>query len=138
MKIRYSTASTEWCIGLPDQVAIQSTLPGGTSETRTVLQNNASRLGFRGVEENPSPDGGSPRSAANSGPAVGYNADGPILPGMRSNSSLTLQPFAAPLVSVPPVYDLPQIASSLFGADSAATAEGPLVAGAATATGARP
>ena len=92
--------------------------------------------GFTGVSEGGTTDGRNQAPAGVRGAgAVGYNTNGPILPGMRSNSSLTLQPFAAPLVSVPPVYDLPQIASSLFGGD-AATAEDPLVAGAATATSA--
>ena len=63
----------------------------------------------------------------------GYNADGPILPGMQSYSSLTLQPFAAPLVSVPPVYELPQVAQQLFGSTTDATAADPQVAGTATA-----
>ena len=63
----------------------------------------------------------------------GYNADGPILPGMQSYSSLTLQPFAAPLVSVPPVYELPQVAQQLFGSTTDATAVDPQVAGTATA-----
>lgn len=94
--------------------------------------------GFTPVEEGANDGGRSQGERAN--PAApgefAYNTDGPVLPGMRSNSSLTLQPFAAPLVSVPPIYELPQIASQLFGGDSAATAEDPLVAGAATATGA--
>lgn len=68
----------------------------------------------------------------------GYNADGPFRPGMQSNSSLTLQPFAAPLVSVPPIYELPQIAQQLFGSDTAAGAEDPMVAGTASATQASP
>lgn len=55
---------------------------------------------------------------------------GPGYTGMRSNSSLTLQPFAAPLVSVPPVYELPQVAQDLFGiGDEPATAtDDPMVA----------
>jgi hypothetical protein len=58
--------------------------------------------------------------------------------GMRSNSALTLQPFAAPLVSVPPVYELPQVAQQLFGLDEAATTGDPMVAmaGDTTATSA--
>jgi hypothetical protein len=58
--------------------------------------------------------------------------------GMRSNSALTLQPFAAPLVSVPPIYELPQVAQQLFGLDEAATTGDPMVAmaGDATATSA--
>ena len=73
----------------------------------------------------------------------GFNADGPFRPGMRSNSSLTLQPFAAPLVSVPPIYELPQIAQQLFGGDSAAevpaaTAAAPYSATGYTATSADP
>ena len=51
----------------------------------------------------------------------GFDANGPYLPGMRSYSELTLQPFAAPLVSVPPVYELPQIASQLFSGSAATT-----------------
>jgi RHS repeat-associated protein len=31
----YASASTYWCIGRPDQIAIQNTLPDTTSETRT-------------------------------------------------------------------------------------------------------
>ena len=59
----------------------------------------------------------------------GYNTDGPFRPGMRSNSSLTLQPFAAPLVSVPPVYELPQVAQQLFGTTTTgASAADPQVA----------
>jgi hypothetical protein len=58
----------------------------------------------------------------------GYNADGPFRPGMQSHSALTLQPFAAPLVSVPPIYELPQIASQLFGSDAAVGAEAPVTA----------
>lgn len=64
---------------------------------------------------------------------------GPVYSGMRSNSALTLQPFAAPLVSVPPVYELPQVAQELFGiGDEAVTSEDPMVAmaGETTATSA--
>lgn len=69
----------------------------------------------------------------------GFNGDGPFRPGMQSNSSLTLQPFAAPLVSVPPVYELPQVAQQLFGTTADATAADPQVAGAnSTATSASP
>ena len=79
-------------------------------------------------------------AAAKQAPEFNYNADGPILPGMQSHSSLTLQPFAAPLVSVPPVYELPQVAQQLFGSTSDATAADPQVAGASgsTATAASP
>lgn len=102
--------------------------------------------GFTGVDEgsaggsddnrNRSREASRERAGAGAGQSAGYgyNADGPFRPGMRSNSSLTLQPFAAPLVSVPPVYELPQIASQLFGSDAAATAEDPLVAGAEAST----
>ena len=63
--------------------------------------------------------------------SYGYNADGPFRPGMQSHSALTLQPFAAPLVSVPPVYELPQVAQQLFGTTTGvAGAEAPEVAGA--------
>lgn len=40
--------------------------------------------------------------------------------GMQSNSALTLQPFAAPLVSTPPLYELPQVAQELLGLNEAA------------------
>lgn len=53
------------------------------------------------------------RSSASSG-SVRFNADGPIVPGTRSFSDLTLQPFQTPVVSVPPLYDLPQIASNFL------------------------
>ncbi|MPZ74495.1 MAG: hypothetical protein GEU74_14940 [Nitriliruptorales bacterium] len=68
------------------------------------------------------------RQRATAGPR--FNAHGPILPGMRSNSLLTLQPFAAPLVSVPPIYELPQIAQQMFGSTAATGPEEPLAAGA--------
>lgn len=63
-----------------------------------------------------------------------YNQDGPFRPGMRSHSQLTLQPFAEPVVSVPPVYELPQIAQQLFTGTSDDTAANPVVAGDATTT----
>lgn len=75
----------------------------------------------------------------------GFGLNAPFLPGMQSQSSLTLQPFAGPLVSVPPVYELPQIAQELFGTTTATpAAEDPMVAAgapgaqASTATAASP
>lgn len=72
--------------------------------------------------------------------APGWQADGWNWSGMRSNSELTLQPFAAPLVTGPPVYDLPQIAQQLFGLDEPATvtAGDPLVAGSTNTSEAGP
>ena len=94
---------------------------GGTTTSGTQTNNTRTRTQVRAASS------GTPESHG-----YGYNADGPFRPGMQSHSSLTLQPFAAPLVSVPPVYELPQIAQQLFGSDSAAGAEDPMVASSAT------
>ena len=61
-----------------------------------------------------------------------FNANGPIRPGMSSYSELTLQPFAQPLVSVPPVYELPQIAEQMFGSTTATGVPDPAAATSAT------
>ena len=104
---------------------------------------------FSGVDEGSGIQKGSKRPGTTTSTPVesagyGFNMDGPFRPGMRSNSSLTLQPFAAPLVSVPPIYELPQIAQQLFSGDSgaeapvAATAASPYSATGYSATSADP
>ena len=92
-----------------------------------------------GTQERNLPPGAGTRNAPE---GFGYGPGG-AFPGMQSQSSLTLQPFQGPLVSVPPVYELPQIAQDLFGTTTATPADAPQVAGAAgtagsTATAASP
>ena len=118
------------------------TKDGGSSPTQPKTGTDVGSTGdggFTGVDEGS--NGGIEKGRAGAGrnnssqveaQSYGYNADGPFRPGMRSYSSLTLQPFASPLVSVPPVYELPQIAQQLFGGDTAAGAEDPMVAASAT------
>lgn len=76
------------------------------------------------------------RARAEQAAGPSFDAHGPFQPGMRSYSELTLQPFAAPVVSVPPIYELPQIAQQMFGDTAAVGAEDPMAAGSATATSA--
>ena len=73
---------------------------------------------------------GTSGSTSGSGAAdgAGYSTTGGLGSGLASQSALTLQPFAAPLVSVPPVYEFPQIAEQLFSDDAAATAGNPVAA----------
>lgn len=132
---------------VPDDGGAGSPAPGGGKDGTPVgttgdggmtpVDENGANSGARNSNNNRSRQarGGSNTPESH---GYGYNADGPFRPGMRSHSSLTLQPFAAPLVSVPPVYELPQIAQQLFGSDTAAGAEDPMVAGAASATQASP
>ena len=131
---------------IPEDETGGSPAPGGNGGTDV---GSTGGSGFEGVDEGGATAGGTrngrDRTPARAGASstresngYGYNADGPFRPGMQSNSSLTLQPFAAPLVSVPPIYELPQIAQQLFGSDSAATAEDPMVAGSTSATQASP
>ena len=70
---------------------------------------------------------GGPGGSTDGNPARG-GYGGPVYSGMQSNSALTLQPFAAPLVSVPPVYELPQVAQQLFGLDNATATDGTALA----------
>ncbi len=127
--------------GTPDPTEILKEDPttGGDGPTGgptggTEVENSGSN--FTKVDEN---GGGGSKDArgadrkrtGTSTPAYSYNENGPFLPGMQSQSSLTLQPFAAPLVSVPPVYELPQIAQELFGTTTAASPEAPVAADAA-------
>lgn len=66
------------------------------------------------------PQGHGRRTSTDRGP-VAFNGDGPVTPGLRVRSTLTLQPFATPVVSVPPVYDLAQVAAGfLTGGEIAA------------------
>ena len=62
-----------------------------------------------------------------------YDVNGPYRPGMHSYSELTLQPFAAPLVTGP-MYELPRIAEQLFGTTTSTGAEAPLAADATAAS----
>jgi hypothetical protein len=96
--------------------------PTGSSpdRSRKVRNSGENIRGFDGASH-----GESAKTNASYGAGPGYG-------GMRSNSSLTLQPFEAPVFSVPPVYELPQVAQQLFGLDSTAT--DPAAAGAMDAT----
>ena len=127
---------------LPEDDGSSSPAPGGdgggttvgaTGNDPTPVDEGRTSPGARNNTNNRTPARAGSTGAPESH-GYGYNADGPFRPGMRSHSSLTLQPFAAPLVSVPPVYELPQIAQQLFGSDSAATAQDPMVASATQAS----
>lgn len=91
---------------------------------------------MRPVSEGSGASDGRRPGAGPNGDASGasYDANGPVRPGMRSYSELTLQPFAQPLVSAPPIYELPRIAEQMFGSTTTTGAEDPLAAGATTAT----
>ena len=118
----------------PDSAPATSVLPAGGSNEKPKAQ--TSRQVRNQGEQPRGISGGVQGESAKTTMADGYG--GSAYSGMQTNSSLTLQPFAAPLVSVPPVYELPQVAQELFGLGSAAT-DGTAVAmadGTTTATSA--
>ena len=120
----------------PDSSPTGSVLPPAPSGSDEVKSSPKAPARSRQVRN----QGEHPRGISAGGPGGSTSSyDGPVYSGMQTNSSLTLQPFAAPLVSVPPVYELPQVAQDLFGiGDEAVTSEDPMVAmaGETTATSA--
>lgn len=101
---------------------------GGKADGSSDRQVSAAGENPRGIEAGPQNQHSSDNSARPADSA-GYSTGGGFGGGYRSQSALTLQPFAAPLVSVPPVYEFPQIAEQLLTGDEAvATAGEPMLA----------
>ena len=80
----------------------------------------------RGIEAGPN-NNSSSNAGGRPADSAGYSTGG-WGGGYRSQSALTLQPFAAPLVSVPPVYEFPQIAEQLLTGDEPVAAGEPVIA----------